>query len=436
MLFGTSGIRGIYGKEITEDLAQKIANIFAEQDVAVGRDTRESGVVLAKAVAAGVLPAGKNIIHLGIVPTPTVALATKKHSCNGIMLTASHNPSEYNGLKLISESHEISRKKEREIEAAYKKGVFRKSTSKGSLFSDGSIIDDHKNLIRSLIDCNAIGRRKPKILIDCNGAGAAITPSLLSDLGCIVISLNSELGTFNRPSEPNEKNLSTLRCLVPKLGADLGLAHDGDGDRTIAIDEKGNMLPLDVQLALMIRSELEKSRNRKIISTMEASLAIREAVEKEGGRAIITPVGSTYVASRLETENAIFGGEPCGEYIYRQGVHVPDGPLAAAKLVEIFCQQGKFSDLIKRFRTNPMAREKFGTKDKYEVVKAIKQEIRIEGERSEEDGIRIDEEDGWFLIRASGTEPIIRLTMEYKNKDKLEKRKSELSKIIKWKIRS
>jgi phosphoglucosamine mutase len=251
-----------------------------------------------------------------------------------------------------------------------------------------------------------------------------------------VISINAEAHSFNRPSEPNEKNLSLLRSLVPKLNADIGLAHDGDGDRVVAVDEKGTMVPFDIQLALMIQAEMKKSKNKKIISTMEASLTIRNTVEKGNGSIIITPVGSTYVASKLETENAIFGGEPCGEYIYQNGVHVPDGPMAAAKLVEMFCENGKLSAQAKLFKTHNMARERFDCKEKYKSVDSIKEEIQIEGTRSEEDGIRIDEEDGWFLIRASGTEPIIRLTMEYKDKEKLEKRLDELTKIIKKKIKT
>jgi phosphoglucosamine mutase len=202
------------------------------------------------------------------------------------------------------------------------------------------------------------------------------------------------------------------------------------------VDEAGKMIPLDVQLAIMVQSELEKSKNKKIISTMESSLILKESVAQSGGNLSITPVGSTYVAEKLETENAIFGGEPCGEYIYSRGVHVPDGPLAAAKLVEVLAEKGHFSKLVKEFRTNPIAREKFKANNKYKAVEAVKSALSIEGEMSEADGVRIDEEDGWFMVRASGTEPIVRLTMEYKDKKKLEKRKNQISDLIKSKIKS
>ncbi len=434
MLFGTSGIRGLYGKDITEELALKIANIFAERDVVVARDTRQAGMPLSSAVMAGVMARGRDAISLGLVPTPTLALATRKRACNGIMLTASHNPPEYNGLKLFSCGNEISRLREKGIEAAYGRGDFHlcEWDRAGKSSSDKGAIFEHMALVTSLVDAPAIRKRKPKVVIDCNGAGAAMTPNLLKDLGCDVVVLNGGTVGFGRPSEPNEKNLSELSALVPKIKADLGLAHDGDADRTIAVDEKGRVLPLDIQLAMMCKHELRKckTKNKKIISTMEASLAVREAVESEGGTVVITPVGSLYVAEELEKQGAIFGGEPCGEYIYEKGVRVPDGPLAAAKLVEIFVENGPLGALASGFKANPMAREKFSANKKYAAVDALKKEIRIEGRRSEEDGIRVDEDDGWFLIRASGTEPFVRLTMEYKSKEKLEKRKKELSSLI------
>jgi len=434
MLFGTSGIRGIYGSEITEDLAKKIASIFADGILCIGRDTRESGKPLSESVVRGANGAGQDAIQLGILPTPSVAFATMKHNAKGIMVTASHNPPEYNGLKLIEDGHEISKKREQEIERWVEEGKFPDNGS-GSLFHDDFILDDHKLQIKSLVDGAIIRKKKPKVLVDCNGAASVITPYLLEELGCQVISLNSEIGPFNRPSEPNEWNLSALRSLVPKLGADLGLAHDGDGDRVIAVDEKGSMMPLDVQLAIMVQSELEENRNKKIISTMESSLMLRESVEKSGGKLSITPVGSTYVAERLETENALFGGEPCGEYIYSKGVHVPDGPLAAAKLVYILAKKGHLSKLARPYKANPMAREKFKAKDKYAVVESVKSDLSIEGEANESDGIRIDEDDGWLMVRASGTEPIVRLTMEYRDKKKLDERKKQLSDLIKRKIK-
>lgn len=449
-MFGTSGIRGIYGTDITEQLAFKIANIFTTSETGqspdlsidfdffpIARDIRKSGISLFNSVAAGVLANKINVIDCGIVPTPTLALATKKYSGRGIMITASHNPEEYNGLKLIQNSKEIDKSFEREISSKYQnwKPNYQEG---GKIFKDSQIIQEHKDLIVSMIDQKAIEQRKPKIIVDCNGAGSTITPFLLSDLGAKVVSIHSSLDSFERPSEPNEKNLQTLSNMVRSSGADFGIAQDGDGDRCIVVDEKGMVLPFDVQLALMIEHELEKQnssrQNRKIVSTVEASLLVRETVEKNKGEIFITPVGSTFLADKLEEEKAIFGGEPCGEYVYAGGVHVPDGVLGAAKLVEIFAQKGRFSELKDKFKQNFVYREKYSSPNKLSSIEKIKSKIvntkSIGGSARVDDGLRVDEEDGWFLVRASGTEPIIRLTMEYNKKEKLQKRKNELEEII------
>ncbi len=435
-MFGTSGIRGVYGKDITADLAERVARIFSERRLVVGRDIRESGPGLAQAVSAGALSAGCDVIDLSIVPTPTAALATLKHGCRGIMLTASHNPPEYNGLKLIEGGKEIGKELEAEVTRRYGSGEAgvppgaAGPVERGEAYHDRMIVEDHKALVRSLVDSPAIAKRKPRVVVDCNGAASVITPYLLSDLGCSVMSVNSSPDCFNRASEPKEENLPHLPALVKAFRADFAIAHDGDGDRCVVLDENGSVLPFDVQLAIMIEHELGSGRGKGIVTTVESSLMIREVVEQAGGAIGITPVGSTWVGDELERSGALFGGEPCGEYIYRAGVHVPDAVLAAAKFAEIFSRSGRFSELRGKYRQNFMARERFRAADKRAAMERIKARIGIRGKMRTDDGIRLDEEDGWFLIRASGTEPIVRLTMEYKTKGRLEERKKELSSLI------
>ena len=452
MLFGTSGIRGIYGKDITEELAYKIANVFADQNVVIGRDTRTSGLALQEACTQAVVGRTKDAYLLGIVPTPTLALATLKKNCLGIMITASHNPSEYNGFKLFREGKEITRDEERDFENRFNKGVIKEIESHNAAVFDDKLlpeeyraIEDHKGMIKRLVDCNAIAKRKLKVVVDCNGAAATITPDLLRELGCHVISVNAELEGFNRASEPNTENLQKTAAIVKAVNADLGIAHDGDGDRCVVIDETGQVLPLDAQLAIMIENELvsgfrhqvseKKPKNKKpmIISTVEASLLVRETCERNGADIKITPVSTVYISEELEKNNALFGGEPCGEYVFANaGHHAPDGILAAAKFVEI-AANSRLSELRKKYKQYPMIREKFKCekKDKYQTIREIIKRVKINGKRNEEDGLRVDEKDGWFLIRASGTEPIIRLTMEYKDKKRLEERANEVRDVIK-----
>ncbi len=425
-MFGTSGIRGIYGEEVTEELALKIGNVFAKQRLFVARDLRKSGVPLSLAVAAGALSAGNDVIDIGVAPTPTLAFAAREG--RGIMVTASHNPPEYNGLKLIENGKEIEKSLEKEVQERYR-GTFTK-TRLGGFSHDDWTLQEHRQMITGMVDSQSIRKKRPKVIVDCNGAAAVLTPFVLVDLGCRVISVNASLECFNRPSEPNQENLGHLVDLVKGCDADFGVGHDGDGDRCVIVDDSGAVLPFDVQLAMMIEHELSQSRNKRIISTVESSLAIRDVVEDNGGQIDITPVGSTYVGELLEKKNALFGGEPCGEYIYQKGVHVPDAPLAVAKFAEIFCTEGRFSELKKRYKESFIVREKFRSKDKRGTVEKVKEGLDIEGKVRDDDGIRVDEEDGWFLIRASGTEPIVRLTMEYKTKEKLEERKKRLAALI------
>jgi len=454
-MFGTSGIRGLYGSHINEEMALKIGNIFSDKNVVVGRDIRKTGMSLSNATISGILSSGKDAIDLGIVPTPTLALATKKFGANGIMITASHNPPEYNGLKLFSNELEISKSREKSISIEYSsnKLSYAEWDKLGHFIKYPDAIEDHKILIKSIVNIDLIKSKKVKVVIDSNGPASLITPSILSEVGCEVISINSSLDYFSRPSEPNKENLKELSKKVNKVGADLGIGHDGDADRAVVVDENGEVLPLDIQLAMIVDEELEVNKNvqnKKIITTVEASLLIKNVIEKHNAKMLITPVGSMYIAHLLEEENALFGGEPCGEYVFSNGVHCPDGILTAVKFVELFCKKGPISKLKMKYNHHSLLRDKFkcNNNEKYNLVSKIKNKIKINGvavisNHSNEtggdnnfrimdlyDGLRVDEEEGWFLIRASGTEPYIRLTAEYKTEEGLRERVKELREII------
>jgi phosphoglucosamine mutase len=436
ILFGTSGIRDLYGSKVNEQLALRIANVFADKDVVVARDTRTTGEALAFAAISGITGRGKNAIYIGIAPTPTLALATKKYKCKGIMITASHNPPEYNGLKFYDNGREIGRDAEKELEKKYNTGetAFSSWDKVGKRIDDNEVIQEHANYIANRIDGRAIAAKMPRVVVDCNGAGAVLTPIVLEQLGCDVITINRELVGFARASEPNAENLKGLAAKVREHKADLGIGHDGDADRAVVVDETGEVLPLDVQLAVMQESELEKAKGMKakVVATVEASLCVREAAERAGAEVVITPVGSNFVADAV-LAGAVFGGEPCGEYVFSKGLNVPDGVMTAAKFVELFCLKGKLSVLKKKYKTYSMLREKFTCQNekKYALVENIKKAIKTGGQVRSDDGLRVDETDGWFLIRASGTEPYIRLTMEYKQSAKLEAKANELREIIK-----
>lgn len=419
-MFGTSGIRGLYGSEITPELAMRISGAFSYSNIVVAKDTRETGELLANASLSGALASGRDAVYCGVVPTPLLAYATLKHKSNGIMVTASHNPPEYNGLKLISKGKEIGKEEEKKVVSNYEKGTPLSSWDKcGTLSTDQNPVEDYIKFILPLIDAESIREAAPKIVVDCNGAGHVITPVLLERLGCAVIPMNMQPRGFSRPSEPTAKNLDSLCARVKKEKADFGIAHDGDADRICIADERGLVINMDVQLSLMILNELEEKKG-KVVSTVESSLIIKDAVSQGGGELVITPVGSTYVADKLEEVGAVFGGEPAGEYIYSKGVHVPDAILAAAKFAEMFAKKGKFSSLYAPFKPFPMVREKYKTNDKKKAMEKIRSGMDFKGKLNTVDGLRIDSEDYWLLIRPSGTEHIIRLTLEAKEQKKLE----------------
>jgi len=199
-MFGTSGIRGLYGSEITPEPALKIANAFSYANIVIGRDTRNTGPVLEKAAFAGAMCAGRDAISAGLVPTPVLAYATLKYKCNGIMVTASHNPPEYNGLKLISAGKEINKQEEEKVLSNYEKGVKLASWDKnGKLIPDAGILEAYTEFIFPQIDSAAISKKKPKVVIDCNGAGSVITPLLLKKLGCEVIPKGKGKGNGRGP---------------------------------------------------------------------------------------------------------------------------------------------------------------------------------------------------------------------------------------------
>lgn len=403
-MFGTSGARGIYGKEITPEFVFKIANAFSERKTYIGMDGRDSSPALYHAAISGALSAGAEVYSLGHAPTPVVSFYSKKYKAKGIMITASHNPIEYNGIKIFEDGVELTKERA---------GVFiNKKTSYGS----GKMykIDAHEYADFVLSRMKKFGRARfnTSVGIDANGVASFITSQILSKIGSKTFAVNC-FGGFNRNPEPNDESLDYLRVFNKKII----FAHDGDGDRVIVFYD-GRMIPGDILLG-MICEEILREKKGSIVTTVEAGLCIREVVERMGGRMEITPVGSTYVGERVKEKNALFGGEPAGEFIFPESSLCPDGIFATVFLLGMEKRE-KLVSRMKRFRQYPIIRKKYKVGDKEGVMKRVKKEIDIEGRKNENDGIRIDGEDYWVLVRPSGTEPVVRLTVEAKEKNKCE----------------
>ncbi len=404
-MFGSSGIRGIANEEITPQLALSLGLAIGGEypRVVVGHDPRVSSEMIEHAIIAGLLSAGSEVIKVGLVPTPTLALASKHYGC-GVAITASHNPPMYNGIKIFKEGRALNTKEQDKIADIIKKERFRyASWEKTGNIGVTDVLKEHSEVI-----LRNTGKASLRVVVDCGcGAASLLTPYILREMGCEVITLNSQLdGHFpGRHPEPTNETLGLLKSIV-KNNADLGIAHDGDGDRMVAVDDKG-VISGDKMLAFFALREAKKA----IAIPVDASKVIEDLLNVKISR---TRVGDVYVAEELIRIKGEFGGEASGAFIFPRISYCPDGIYAAARLVEIVEKEGKLSELIDTIPEYPVRRGAFLCQDKSKAMKVITEELKKLGEINTIDGVRVDLEDGWVLVRPSGTEPKIRITVESK----------------------
>ncbi|MFH1169234.1 MAG: phosphoglucosamine mutase [Chloroflexota bacterium] len=402
-LFGTSGIRGI----VTEDLIRLAfrVGLAVGSDcgrVVVGRDTRTSGDAMKHALVSGLLAAGSECHDAGIVPTPTLALAAARFDA-GAMITASHNPPQYNGLKLLNpDGSSFISSQQQQLETAISGGSFNIASwdkMTASRKYDGAV-EEHIARIRR----DFPSPLKLKVVLDCGcGAASVITPGLLRGLGCEVLALDCyPSGRFPRDVEPTESNLGNLMRAVREYGAGLGLAHDGDADRMMAVDDRGRFIPGDKLLAVLARTVAAK----EVVTTIDASMAVDEL----GFNVKRTPVGDTAVSEELRN-GGDFGAEPSGSWVFPGVSLCPDGIYAAAVLASVASQQ-RLSALVDGIPSYPLRRGSVSGDGV--AAEVLESSLMALGplSASDIDGIRLDFGDGWLLVRPSGTEPKIRLTAE------------------------
>lgn len=440
-LFGTSGIRGKMGLEINCQLGLNVAKSLAtylsnKGDVVLGYDTRTSNEILAEVVAAGLMESGLNVIKIGMVPTPLVGYATAKLNADaGVMITASHNPSEYNGIKLWnSNGMAYTPEQESKIEEIYFNQTYKDvSWDKiGSLSFETEVKKDYIDDLLKIVNI-----KKPlKVVIDCaSGAGSEISPLVFRMAGCDVITLNSQVDGFfpGRNPEPNTANLQDLMKVVRATGADLGIAHDGDADRMITVDEKGNVSPFDKLLAL-----ISKKFGGTVVTTVDAGLCMDEAINEVNGKVIRTKVGDVNVADEIIKSNARFGGEPSGTWVHPDFCMCPDGILSGLRIAEIVSKEGSLYKLLNDIPSYYSIREKItcSKEAKIKVMEDMESLLTNEFSDIEEiitiDGVRLKFGDGsWVLVRPSGTEDYIRITLESKTQEKANDIGNKCVRIIK-----
>ncbi|MBP2031078.1 phosphoglucosamine mutase [Methanohalophilus levihalophilus] len=410
-LFGSSGIRGLANREVGVDLALRIGEIVgaANSNVVIGRDPRISALMIEKALAAALSSAGCNVTLAGLVTTPTLAFASRDYDC-GIMVTASHNPSEYVGIKLWNpDGMAFDSAQQTEIENKFPEPMNErvKWNEIGAIEEKSGFVEQHCRQI--LKNTNS---SKLRVVLDCGcGAGSTITPYLLRRMGCEVITLNSQPDGYfpARNPEPNEKNLWMLQKAVREFDADLGIAHDGDADRMMAVDDEGTFVTGDEMLTLFALQECEK--NDTIAVPVDTSMMLDDALPE--ATIVRTRVGDVYVAESIKKHNASFGGEPSGSWIFPAISYCPDGIYAAGRLVNM-ADENRLSDLRKSLPQYPTVRGTIACEDskKENVMMKLISSLKSMGEVSDIDGIRVELEDGWVLVRPSGTEPKIRITAE------------------------
>lgn len=396
MLFGSSGIRQEFGPRLVE-IALSAGSVLATRSAGtvIGMDTRTTSPILKQAVLSGILGSGGSAHDAGIAPTPSVAFAARNCSA-GCMITASHNPEEYNGIKLFNpDGSSFTRQQQAEMEELIAAPRWAGWEEQGGL-REIDAITPHSDAILSRID---IGN-EIRAVIDCgNGAGCRITPFLLAKAGLRTTGLNcNPSGYFSRPSEPLQEHLGYMADMVKKTGAACAVVHDGDADRMMAFDSRGRYIDGD-HLLMLFAQYLDAKR---VVTTSDASMLIEEIAEVHR-----TPVGDAFVSEELRKWGD-FGGEPSGAWIFPDISFCPDGPFAAALFCEI-ASEWNVAEELDRMPSYPILRESFACTTARETVTAL-------GASNATDGIRIEEEGAWCLIRASGTEPKIRITAEGKTK--------------------
>jgi len=439
-LFGTNGIRGIVGETITSDFAYRIgssiASLYKNKRILVGRDGRTSSQMLAEGAVAGILAQGDSVEDCGLITTPGLQFLAKISSSPGLVITASHNPPEYNGFKVVdSDGIEIPREKEERMEQLVVNDSWKASKTPGQREQRILPLDPYLTSVRTHVGKGKLVESLRVVVDTGNGVSSLTTPVLLRSLGCRVVTINDNIdGRFpGRTSEPRPENLGPLSELVRFEKAAFGVAHDGDADRAVFVDETGVVHSGDNSLTLIADEVLKKSPRGKVVTPVNSSMSVTEVARKRRGRMILTKVGSIHVARTMVHEKAILGGEENGGIFYAPHQPVRDGTMATLLILNsILENRMPLSKLMARLPRFFMAKEKRKCPDekKNDAMKKIRQRL---GNRvtSEIDGIRVDIKDrGWFLVRPSGTEPLIRVYVEGKTENDLKRLLDEFRPIL------
>jgi phosphomannomutase/phosphoglucomutase len=444
-LFGTNGVRFVPGVshdlDFVINLGEAIGTYFGGGELLVGQDGRASSPALAYAAISGLMSSGRDIAEAGLVPTPALQYAVKTMGFKGgVMITASHNPAQYNGLKVAGpDGLEVPRLDEQRIEKIF----FDRSQTKADWKTIGvarpepSVVRNYIAGILSKVNSKLVAGRKFRVVMDAgNGAQCVAAPYLVEALGCRLITLNSVVdGTFpGRGPEPTPEALKELSAAVKSVGADLGVAYDGDGDRSIFCDEEGRILWGDQTGCLVADYVLEKYPGATIVTSISSSQAAEIVAKKRNANIFRTRVGSVDISSTIVERKAVFGFEENGGCMYTPHIPVRDGGMTTALMLECLASRGMAFSRALAFSVPRF----FQAKTKIEVdskkvdfvIRAVERQARGETERI--DGVKVwTDEHSWVLARPSGTEPVIRVFAESDSQERADLLVKKFVKVVK-----
>ena len=440
-LFGTDGVRGITNKELTAQLAYRLGRAGAyiltngkkKAKIVIGRDTRISGDMLESALVAGILSIGSDALCVGIVPTPGVAYLTRYYGADaGIMISASHNPAEYNGIKFFSgDGFKLPDEIEDEIEALIESNKDIERYPTGSEIGRKIEIDDAiKQYLNFLKGTISVDLRGLKIAVDCaEGASYIAAPSLLSALGAEIKLIHHKPDGLNINVNCGSTHSKEIQKLVLDWGADVGLAFDGDADRVIAVDEKGEIVDGDKIMMICGNALKEKGKLAKntVVATVMSNMGLEKALNKKGCRVVKTKVGDRYVLEKMREEGYVLGGEQSGHIIFLEHNTTGDGLLSALQLLEVIKEKKQpLSKLASAMKTYPQVLINAKVSNQKKMAYLDDEVIAAEIKKLEE----MMSGEGRVLIRPSGTEPLVRVMLEGKDLEQIQSLAKELAALI------
>jgi phosphomannomutase len=440
LIISISGLRGIVDENLTSSIASDYSRAFGtflkennkstkeQLSVCIGRDSRPSGQMLKSAVTEGLCSTEINVIDLGIVTTPGVAICVRELGCaGGVVITASHNPAQYNGIKLLlSNGIAPPVDKAEQIKKIFSEKCFAliDSSNCGQATSNEQTDGVHISKVLAIADKKAIAAKKFKVALDSvNGAGGRVTKKLLSEFGCEVTAINAEpTGVFAHTPEPTSENLKGFCKVVKTKGADIGFAQDPDADRLAIVDENGTYIGEEYTLALAAKYIFSK-KTGKATTNLSTSRMIDDIAAKAGGQVIRTPVGEANVAEAMIKNDCIIGGEGNGGVIDLRVGPVRDSLVGIALVLQLMAETGKtISRLASEIGRYYMVKDKFAAdSSQARQILSLTKQTFPDAKVDTTDGCRLDFEDGWLHLRTSNTEPVMRLIIEAKDPNAAQK---------------